>query len=175
MIDYNLAIESNKKCVSAYNNRASLYVDMKKYKLALKDANKGLIIYENHGNLYKHRGLAHFYLRNYEQCLLDLQKSIKFAPKYRPARITLKMLWDFYYKHLIKIIDSDILHCDACIVLVDFIVGDNYQVDDNMVDATYADWKKEMALIEEERRRQHRRESREDGDEDVITSSDDSN
>ena len=155
LTDYNHAIECNKKCVSAYNNRASLYVDMKQYELALEDANRGLIIYENHGNLYKHRGLAHFYLRNYDQCLLDLQKSIKFAPKYRPARVTLKMLWDFYYQHLIKImleIDNNI-HVDLCIILVDYIVGDNYQVDDNMVDATYADWKKEMALIEEEKRK----------------------
>ena len=97
--------------------------------------------------------MAHFYLRNYEQCLLDLQKSIKFAPKYRPARITLKMLWDFYYKHLIQILDGDIMHCDLCVILVDYIVGNNYQVNDNMVDATYSDWKKEMALIEYERRR----------------------
>lgn len=174
LIDYNLAIESNKKCVSAYNNRASLYVDMKKYELALKDANKGLIIYENHGNLYKHRGLAHFYLRNYDQCLLDLQKSIKFAPKYRPARVTLKMLWDFYYEHLIKIIDSNIIHCDICIILVDYIVGDNYHVHDNMVDATYADWKREMALIEEERRRRQTPDQNDDNmeqdeNEDTIT------
>merc|ERR1712154_341393 len=63
LADYNAATESNNKCVSAYNNRASLYVDMKEYELALFDADTGLSIYKNHGNLYKHRGLAHFHLK----------------------------------------------------------------------------------------------------------------
>ena len=154
--DYNFAINCNNKCVSAYNNRASLYVDMGAYKLALKDADIGLNIYSNHGNLYKHRGLAYFYLKDYKNSLDDIQKSIKFAPKYRPARITLKLLWDFYYKNIINVIvyEMDIgFNCDLCIVLVDYIVGNNYQTNDNMVDATYADWKKEMALMEEEKRK----------------------
>lgn len=127
------------------------------YKLALKDADIGLNIYSNHGNLYKHRGLAYFYLKDYKNSLDDIQKSIKFAPKYRPARITLKLLWDFYYKNIINVIvyEMDIgFNCDLCIVLVDYIVGNNYQTNDNMVDATYADWKKEMALMEEEKRKQ---------------------
>eukprot|EP00484_Ammonia_sp_Unknown_P001007 CAMPEP_0197020386 /NCGR_PEP_ID=MMETSP1384-20130603/1148_1 /TAXON_ID=29189 /ORGANISM="Ammonia sp." /LENGTH=430 /DNA_ID=CAMNT_0042447997 /DNA_START=32 /DNA_END=1324 /DNA_ORIENTATION=- len=156
LTDYNHAIQCNSKCVSAYNNRASLFVDMKEYEKALQDANKGLVIYENHGNLYKHRGLAHFHLGHYMQCLVDLQKSIKFAPQYRPARVTLKMLWDFYYLHVMKVTRDfyEDVPLDICVILVDYVVGDNYQTDANMVDATYADWKKEMAMIEEEKRRQ---------------------
>ena len=152
MADYNAAIESNEKCVSAYNNRASLYVDMGRYEMALFDADTGLFIYENHGNLYKHRGLAHFYLGHYNQCLLDIQKSIQFAPKYRPARIALKMIWEFFFMHLVDIV-SDMLHCDVCKLLIDYMVGDNYETDEDMVDATYADWKKEMALMEQEKER----------------------
>merc|ERR1712228_1052396 len=156
LADYNAAIESNKKCVSAYNNRASLYVDMKQYEMALFDADTGLFIYENHGNLYKHRGLAHFYLKHYNQCLLDIQKSIQFAPKYRPARVALKMIWDFFYNHLIEIIcdiHDGYIHSDVCKLLIDYMVGDNYETDEDMVDATYADWKKEMALMEQEKKR----------------------
>lgn len=148
--DYNVAIDRNAQCVSAYNNRSSLFVDMGQYQRALDDANTGLAIYSNHGNLYKHRAVAHFHLRHFEECLLDLQKSIRFAPRYRPARVTLKMVWDFYYHHLAQYVQHDI-----CRLLVDYMVGDNYHTDDTMVNATYADWKKEMALVEEERKRQH--------------------
>merc|ERR1719295_308977 len=137
--DYNLAIASNAQCVSAYNNRSSLFVDMKEYEKALVDANTGLGIYPNHVNLYKHRGEAHFYLMNYKECLLDLQKSIRLTPKYRPARVALKMVWSFYYQHLMQYVQSDV-----CRVIVDYMVGNNYETDDDMVDATYADWKKEM-------------------------------
>merc|ERR1711971_695834 len=149
--DYDEAIECNAKCVSAFNNRASLFVDMRLYEEALADANQGLLIFANHGNLYKHRGLAHFHLAHYAQCLDDLHKSIRFAPKYRPARVTLKMVWDFYYAHVAALVPLS----DIARVLVDFVVGDNYHTDDEMVDATYADWKKEMSLIEEEKARKH--------------------
>merc|ERR1712154_185625 len=95
---------------------------------------------------------AHFHLRNYDRCLLDIQKSIQFAPKYRPARVALKMIWNFFYNHLIDII-CNLLHFDVCKLLIDYVVGDNYETNEDMVDATYADWKKEMAMMEREKER----------------------
>ena len=132
---------------------------MGQYQRALDDANTGLAIYSNHGNLYKHRAVARFHLGHFAECLLDLQKSIRFAPRYRPARVTLKAVWDFYFGHLAEWIQHDV-----CRVVVDYAVGDNYHTDESMVDATYADWKKEMALLEEERRRQQ-----DQADDDVVS------
>jgi len=153
LLDYNRAIASNDQCVSGYNNRASLYVDIQRYDEALVDANQGLAIYENHGNLYKHRALAHFYRGDYMQCVLDLQKAIRFAPCYRPARVALKMVWDFYYGPVVDALQTlhHGAHVDMCVILVNFMVGDNYHTHSNMVDATYADWKKEMELIEQKK------------------------
>merc|ERR1712190_407972 len=166
LTDYNAAIESNEKCVSAYNNRASLHVDLGQYEQALFDADKGLFIYENHGNLYKHRAIAHFYLKNYDQCLIDVQKSIQFAPKYRPARVVLKMIWDFYFIELYAFV-ANMMHSDVCKILIDYCVGDNYETNEDMVDATYADWKKEMALMEAEKKRIENAMDEDDHDDDM--------
>lgn len=131
--DFDAALSRNPKLVSALNNRASVLVDMGLYEEALSDANEGIRLRPKFGNVYKQRGLAHFHLDNYAHCVDDLQKSIRLAPTYRPARASLKKVWDFYFEHVKGVFQVK----DIARVLVDYMVGDNYQTHQKMVGCTY--------------------------------------
>mmetsp|Transcript_51922 Transcript_51922/g.63574 ORF Transcript_51922/g.63574 Transcript_51922/m.63574 type:complete len:380 (+) Transcript_51922:70-1209(+) len=150
--DYNQALKLDKQCVSGYNNRASLFVELGDFFKALKDCEDGLRIYPRHGNLYKHKGMALFGIQKYGESIDCLQTAIKLVPNYRPARISLKIIWNFYFNGITKclytnklyILNNENIDLNLIKLLCDFIVGNNYYVTNDMVDATYSDWKKEL-------------------------------
>jgi len=185
--DYNRALSLEPKNISATNNRASLFIECKQFHDALADCNQGLKLLDTHGNLHKHRGMAHFGLGCYDAAITDVNRAIELCPHYRPARVALKRIWDFYVKNVMnvvlelsspqtnnlrvsankkkfnflqyiflnkiqinangdntKIINKNFSYLQECSIeivhiIVDYAVGNNYVMTNDMVDATYSD------------------------------------
>lgn len=78
--DYTKAIELNyEPLITVYQYRGLTYLKMKEYVLSISDLDFALSVAPD-ANSYHNRAQAHFYLRNYEQALLDVNKAIDMEP-----------------------------------------------------------------------------------------------
>ena len=83
--DYSQAIEINPNYPEAYNNRALLYRQQKKYDTALADLNRAIELNPEDGqtryNVYFNRGLVYFDLENYDAAAEDFVRAAEIDPQ----------------------------------------------------------------------------------------------
>ncbi|BBM84851.1 tetratricopeptide repeat protein [Candidatus Uabimicrobium amorphum] len=93
---YSLQIKNNPNNDLAYNNRGSLYKNLKQYEKALADYNKAIAIDPDNFVAYKNRGILYQDLKQYEKALADYNKAIDIDPNNFEAYNNRGLL----YKHL---------------------------------------------------------------------------
>jgi len=77
---YTNAIKANSRMKEAYLSRADLYLNTKKYLLAIKDYDKAIELDPDYGGAYHDRGLAHSNIGDYQSAIDDFTHAIN-APK----------------------------------------------------------------------------------------------
>ena len=82
---WNDVINKEPSVALAYNNRAALWVDEKKYGEALSDYSKAIEIRPQYADAYQNRGVILAGLNNYEEALSDYNKAITLKPGFVKA------------------------------------------------------------------------------------------
>jgi len=78
-------LKNNPHVVAALNNRGNAYNNRGRFKLAIKDFNRGLEIEPNFLYIYNNRALAYHQLDSNNLALQDLEKAIALDPSYLEA------------------------------------------------------------------------------------------
>jgi tetratricopeptide (TPR) repeat protein len=61
----------------AYNNRGTVYSDLKEYERAIEDYNKTIELDPNSADAYNNRGTVYYNLMQYERAIEEYNKTIK--------------------------------------------------------------------------------------------------
>lgn len=135
--DYDNAVKSMYGNHVAWNNRAALLVDMRQYDDAIENANNAIKLDPSYGNAYKHRGVAYHLKCEFEKAITDINRCIKLLPNYRPARLALLAIWKDIFE-CVRIVNVDEgVPLDLVKIMVDYTVGNGYEIDEYMVNFTY--------------------------------------
>jgi len=135
--DYDNAVKSMYGNHVAWNNRAALLVDMGQFDDAIENANNAIKLDPSYGNAYKHRGVAYHLKCEYEEAITDINRCIKLLPNYRPARLALLAIWKDIFE-CVRVVNSDEgVPLDLVKIMVDYTVGNGYEIDEYMVNFTY--------------------------------------
>jgi len=135
--DYDNAVKSMYGNHVAWNNRAALLVDMGEFDDAIENANKAIKLDPSYGNAYKHRGVAYHLKCEYEEAITDINRCIKLLPNYRPARLALQAIWKDIFE-CVRVVNADEgVPLDLVKIMVDYTVGNGYEIDEFMVNFTY--------------------------------------
>jgi len=135
--DYDNAVKSMYGNHVAWNNRAALLVDMGQYDDAIENANNAIKLDPSYGNAYKHRGVAYHLKCEFEKAITDINRCIKLLPNYRPARLALLAIWKDIFE-CVRVVNVDEgVPLDLVKIMVDYTVGNGYEIDEYMVNFTY--------------------------------------
>jgi len=135
--DYDNAVKSMYGNHVAWNNRAALLVDMGQFDAAIENANNAIKLDPSYGNAYKHRGVAYHLKCEYEEAITDINRCIKLLPNYRPARLALLAIWKDIFACVRVVNAEDGVPLDLVKIMVDYTVGNGYEIDEEMVNFTY--------------------------------------
>eukprot|EP01083_Nonionella_stella_P043509 117398_1 len=135
--DYDNAVKSMYGNHVAWNNRAALLVDMRQYDDAIENANNAIKLDPSYGNAYKHRGVAYHLKCEFEKAITDINRCIKLLPNYRPARLALLAIWKDIFACVRVVNVEEGVPLDLVKIVVDYTVGNGYEIDEYMVNFTY--------------------------------------
>jgi len=135
--DYDNAVKSMYGNHVAWNNRAALLVDMQQYDDAIENANNAIKLDPSYGNAYKHRGVAYHLKNEFEKAITDINRCIKLLPNYRPARLALLAIWKDIFEGVRVVNIDEGVPLDLVKIMVDYTVGNGYEIDECMVNFTY--------------------------------------
>jgi len=112
------------------NNRGSVYNDLKQYELALIDLDRAIRIADGgSANAFRHRALAHYMLRHYDEAIEDVTTAIAMNHDYPEADELRLKIWNEIYDSARQgidafFVDTDLVFLEPLVhLVVDFVVG----------------------------------------------------
>lgn len=89
---YTYALRANRDYGPAYNNRGTIYFDLRQLDLAMADYNEAIRVDPQNAWTWANRGVLFTYFRNRKQAISDLNRALDIDPNFAYARDNLRRL-----------------------------------------------------------------------------------
>lgn len=90
LLDYAEAVKRNPKDYKSYNNRATCYVKLMEFNLAMKEADRALELEPTFVKALVRKGSIHHVLKEYHKAIEVLERALKLDPNDEPAKDQLR-------------------------------------------------------------------------------------